>query len=355
MSIYKDTNNKWRVDVYVSDGFGNKKRVRRHGFLTKGEAKKEEIKLLNTVYKEKNTYLFKDVLDQFFIYKRSRVKASTYYSLLSMAKKFESFNNKDIERITLKDLINYQNNLLNKGRKISYINISCKNLIQIIRFSNKINGTNNKCYEHFEFLKNNEIKNVNFYTLDDFKLYSQSIDCIMFKTLFNVLFYCGVRIGEALALKWNDIDFNLKTLNINKTLPLTSTVKSHQTTLPKNKSSIRVVTIPDVALNLLKDLKTHDSIQPLFNSNWFVFGGYIPISRDRIKRRNVRYSKLAKLPRIRIHDFRHSHASLLINSGANAVLVAKRLGHSDIKTTLNTYSHMFKQEEDKVLNILNNL
>ena len=70
------------------------------------------------------------------------------------------------------------------------------------------------------------------------------------------------------------------------------------------------------------------------------------------KKRNA---KLANLREIRVHDFRHSCASLLINNGANVTIVAKYLGHSKIDETLNTYSHMFQNKLNDIINIIENL
>ena len=74
-----------------------------------------------------------------------------------------------------------------------------------------------------------------------------------------------------------------------------------------------------------------------------------------MRHKNIEIVKDAKIKRIRLHDFRHSCASLLINNGASIALVAKYLGHSDISTTLNTYTHMFKNEMSDIINIINNL
>ena len=92
-----------------------------------------------------------------------------------------------------------------------------------------------------------------------------------------------------------------------------------------------------------------------FNNNWFVFGNTLPFPETTIQKRKNSYCKLANIKQIRIHDFRHSCASLLINKGASVPLVSKYLGHSNVSITLNTYTHMFKSELDKMTDILNKL
>ena len=92
-----------------------------------------------------------------------------------------------------------------------------------------------------------------------------------------------------------------------------------------------------------------------FKENWFVFGNTVPLGDDAIRRRKNNDCKLAGVKQIRIHDFRHSCASLLINNGADITLVAKYLGHSKIDETLNTYSHMFKNKLNNIINLIDTL
>lgn len=92
-----------------------------------------------------------------------------------------------------------------------------------------------------------------------------------------------------------------------------------------------------------------------FNKEWFVFGNSLPFSETTIQEYKNKACKLAKVKQIRIHDFRHSCASLLINKGASIALVSKYLGHSNISITLNTYTHMYQSELDNMVKILNNL
>lgn len=92
-----------------------------------------------------------------------------------------------------------------------------------------------------------------------------------------------------------------------------------------------------------------------FNGNYFVIGDDFPIGSNPITSRKNRNCKLASVPQIRIHDFRHSCASLLINNGANVTIVAKYLGHTKIEETLNTYTHLFNSALNEVVDLINNL
>ena len=92
-----------------------------------------------------------------------------------------------------------------------------------------------------------------------------------------------------------------------------------------------------------------------FNEKWYVIGDKEPISQNTLRNKHIHYTKESELKHIRIHDFRHSCASLLINNGASIMIVAKYLGHTKIDETLNTYSHLFKNKLDKIVNTNDNL
>ena len=126
-------------------------------------------------------------------------------------------------------------------------------------------------------------------------------------------------------------------------------------TSPKTRSSIRTIPLTNKLIEHLKKLKTEDSKNPNFNNNWFVVGNekYLPMTN--LMNRKNNNCRLAGLKQIRIHDFRHSCASLLISKNSNVAVVAKYLGHSKIDETLNTYTHLFKSDLDKVVEILDKI
>lgn len=102
-------------------------------------------------------------------------------------------------------------------------------------------------------------------------------------------------------------------------------------------------------------LKKEISKEHGFNDNYFVIGDAFPIGSNTITSRKNRNCKLAGVPQIRIHDFRHSCASLLINNGANVTIVEKYLGHTKIEETLNTYTHLFNSALNEVVDLINKL
>ncbi len=92
-----------------------------------------------------------------------------------------------------------------------------------------------------------------------------------------------------------------------------------------------------------------------FNDDWYLFGNTDPITNRKLRHRKNKVCKLAEVKPIRIHDFRHSCASLLINNGANVTVVAKYLGHTKIEETLNTYTHLFNSALNEVVDLIDKL
>ena len=200
-------------------------------------------------------------------------------------------------------------------------------------------------------------KEMDFYTFEEFQKFMSVIDDIKFKALFEILYFCGLRRGELRGLSWDNINFEDKTLSIVKNV--TNMCGNHgywQITTPKTRTNTRTLPMPDILVNDLKKLKEYNmKHQYQFTQKYFVFGDINPIHPDVLRRHKNEYAKKAEVKEIRIHDFRHSCASLLINNGANIMIVAKYLGHAKIDETLNTYSHLFKNKMDDIVNLMNKL
>lgn len=179
-----------------------------------------------------------------------------------------------------------------------------------------------------------------FWTTDEFKKFLEKIsNKPQSRAGFLVLYYTGIRIGELLALEYTDIDFKAKKLVINKSYQRIDT--KDVITAPKTPKSIREVSLPDFLLeeletytNKLYGLRKHDRI--------------FPYTKHFFEKEMNRGTKDGEVKKIRLHDLRHSHASLLIELGFSPLAIADRLGHEKVETTLNTYSHLFPHKRDEV-------
>lgn len=189
-----------------------------------------------------------------------------------------------------------------------------------------------------------------YYTKDELKQFLELVDNlndIKLYAMFRVLAYTGMRKGELKALEWSDIDFIDNTININKTLSINS---EHKITVqpPKSKSSIRKISIDEEAKLILKRWKIKQkelffSIGTRVKKNQLCFTNditndylYLNFTNDKLKK----ICKKHKFKEIKIHGFRHTHCSLLFESGFTIQEVQDRLGHSDLKTTMSIYAHV---------------
>lgn len=173
-----------------------------------------------------------------------------------------------------------------------------------------------------------------------------------FYVFFAIAFYSGMRKGEINALKWSDIENN--TIHIRRSINQKLKGGDRETP-PKNKSSIRDLQMPLPLINILNQHRTRCERLSGFTADWRICGGTTCLRDSTIQNRNKHYAEIAELKTIRIHDYRHSHASLLANSGINIQEIARRLGHSKVEITWNIYSHLYPREEDRAIEILNKI
>lgn len=190
------------------------------------------------------------------------------------------------------------------------------------------------------------------FTKKEFKKFIKCVDNNVYHALFNLLFYCGLRKGEALALKVNDVKEDY--LIINKTITKDNFNGERMILTPKSKSSNRVIKLDlFTQIELARLIRYYKKHFDNYNSNFYLFGGDKPIACTTLERKKNEYCKKAGVKQIRIHDFRHSHATLLYNKNIKIKLIQERLGHSDINITLNTYVHTDKGQEKKLINKIN--
>lgn len=158
-----------------------------------------------------------------------------------------------------------------------------------------------------------------------------------FYVFFAIAHYTGLRKGEINALKWSDIEGDI--LNVRRSMSQKIKGSAITETPPKNKTSYRSLQMPLPLIEALNEHRARYLAINEYSEDLSICGGKQCLSDTSIENRNLLYAKKAGLPHIRIHDFRHSHASLLANEGINIQEIARRLGHAKIEQTWNTYSH----------------
>src|SRR5699024_1731223 len=343
MPVYKDKKrNTWYVSTYVEYRDGTRKRVMKRGFRTKREATRYENELMvdSSMSSSFNPTL-KEVTDEYLaIYKQTK-KATSYRKAESVARLriLPHLGNKRVQDITKRDVVLFQNKMLGKytvsGAKRAHTNLST-----ILNYAIKMEYINVNVAREVGNIQAKVEKQMNYWTVEQFIYFIRHVDDLQYKAFFMCLFWGGFRKGELLAITWKDVDFKNNTIDINKT------ATRNDITTPKNESSVRALLMPLHTMNLLRQIKLQRNIK----DDYFVFGSYYRhIHESTIDRKYAKYIKKSKATRIRIHDFRHSHATYLINNGYDIQIVSKRLGHSNISTTYDIYAHLYPNKETEAI------
>lgn len=361
MPVYKSKNKtkdnrQYFFKTTYKDIYGATKQYKSKKFLTSKEAKEEErLFHLNKTNVISSDLTITDLFEDYVDFQKDKVKVSTYNDYKFRKNDLLSLHNIKIKDLDYKHFQHFKNEINKENVSVSYKNKKYKTLRTLLLYAEKFYSYNFSTLlnKMDGFTNKDEVKKeMLFFEEKEFDLFIKQEDNIVYKTFFEVLYYCGLRQGEAKALTWNDINFDKQTVSITKSIISKIKGQRYIVTSPKNKSSIRMLPLPKNVLNSLKILKMHYNKYESFHNQWFVFGGDIPLSDTTIQNKKNNNCKLANVKQIRIHDFRHSCASLLINKGASILLVSKYLGHSKIDITLNTYSHLYKNELTDIVKLI---
>lgn len=351
MAVYKEPKtNTWRVIYRYTDWNGERKQSQKRGFQTKREAQSWEREQLNKLGSDLDM-TFRSFVEHYEEDRRSRIKDSTWESKehIIRTKLLPYFGKLKMSSITPQQIVRWQNELINYRDKdgAPYSPVYLKSI------QNQISAIFNHAVRYYN-LKENPCKKAGsmgkkknremaFWTKEE---YLQFIDAMMDKPLsfyaFEMLYWCGIREGELLALTPGDFDFKAGTVSISK-----SYQRLHQEdviTTPKTKKSVRSIRMPKFLCEEMQEymkslygVKKKDRIFPVTKS-------YLYHEMDR-------GCRASGVKRIRVHDIRHSHVSLLIDMGFSAVAIADRVGHESIDITYR-YAHLFPSKQAEMANKL---
>jgi len=379
MPIYKtkgkkDGLQKYNVRVnYISDS-GDSKQLTRVAYGL--EAAKELERRLNDEIKNKDEkpeikMTVQQLYDEFMIAKRYEVRETTVdkYRQTFMYYILPTFKDVLIDQLTPRMLQEWKFVLEQKGLSLNTKKHAFGDFRSVFNYAIKMEyyHLKNPISKIGNFKDNMTInEEMNIYTADDFKKFINAAKLIAedrqsknrhlsewdFYVFFNIAFYTGLRKGEIFALKWSDI----KDTYLSVKRSIAQRLKGgDRETPPKNKSSIRTLQMPLPLIQVLKEHKERQAQLKNFKEDDRICGGKKIVRSTTVQRRNELYAGAAGLKLIRIHDFRHSHVSVLANENINIQEIARRLGHSRIEMTWNTYSHLYPREEERAVNVLNGI
>ena len=352
MSIYKDNvTGKWRVVYRYTDWTGKTKQTSKRGFPTKREAQMWEHEQM-LKHDAKLDMTFASFYEIYVKDKKERIRDNTWGTKNNIArtKILPYFGERKIAEIEPKDVIAWQNHLLafkranGKGYSASYLRKIHSQLSAIFNHAVDFYHLPSNPAQKAGNIAIEEYKEMLFWTKEE---YLKFADVMMDKPVsfyaFEMLYWCGLRLGEMLALTPADFDFQKETVRINKSYQRFDC--RDVITDPKTPKSKRTVKMPAFLAEEMQDY-IH-SIYGIEDDDRI-----FQITKSYMHHEMERGCKLANVKRIRIHDLRHSHVSLLIDMGFSAVDIANRVGHESIDITFR-YAHMFPNKQSEIANKLN--
>ena len=346
----------------IDPATGKERRTTRRGFKTMKEAKQAERNLLLDV--EENGLpsnqsdgfhdpTFEELASLWLENYRTTVKASTFENVKSKVEKMteEHFKELKLKKITVaycqRVVIELSKSYILYNHYLSVIN-------RIFKYAVLMDILNSNPFDKVIKPKSRQVQRKgNFLTKEELKEFlklAQTATLSYFFPLVHLMSYTGLRQGEALALKWSDIDFENKKITVDKTAIRIKEKQTLQT--PKTKNSKRVISIDPTTLSILKSWKK-DQIKIYFKNgkhfegddnfiftneraDWVQIHNFIPYFK--------RFVTDHKLKPITPHGLRHTHASLLFSAGVEPKNISDRLGHSTVQITLDLYTHITEEQ-----------
>lgn len=350
MPAYKDNNKNgqkpWYVSFYYKDWQGKRIKKMKRGFATKKEAQTWEMEYIL----EKSSDLsmnFESFVNLYQEDMKNRIKENTWITkdYIIRTKILPFFCDKKVNEIQAKDVVKWQNNLLEyenvHGEKYSPVYLKTVH--------NQLSAIFNHAIRYYDLKENparkvgnmgkEKGKDIEFWTKSEYLAFLPGVskNSTSYYAL-QMLYWCGLRVGELLALTENDLDFKENKLTVNKSY---QRLKGKDIiTSPKTEKSNRTVTVPTFLMDELKSyLSSQDPRDPkerLFRT-----------SKASLREEMIRVSESTGVKRIKVHSLRHSHVSLLIEMGFSAVAIADRVGHESIDITYR-YAHLFPSKQKEI-------
>ena len=353
MPIYKNQDTStWYVICWFTDWKGERKQKCKRGFPTKRAAADWERQFL--LQNQANIDM---TLESFIkLYEKDvkpKLKLNTWLTKENIIQKkiLPYLGKRKLSEITARDIISWQNEMReltdSKGNQLSdtYLKTIHNQMSAIFNHAIKFYGLQVNPAAKAGSMGEKEAQEMDFWTKEEFLKF---IDVMMASPIhyyaFEMLYWCGLRLGELLALTPDDFDFDCGTVSITKSYQRIK--KQDVITPPKTKKSIRIIQMPDFLVQEIQDyLKQLYGVE----HDTRIF----PLSKNQLKRAMEKGCKASGVKVIRLHDLRHSHVSLLIDMGFSALAIADRVGHESIDITYR-YAHLFPTRQTEMATKLNN-
>ena len=334
LPAYKDEQRgTWYASFYYTDWRGSRKLKKKRGFSRKKDAEEYEREFLR---KEAGTcdMSFASMTELYLKDMGPRLRESTVVMKKSVIEKWvlPFFGEMKINEISPTAVRRWQSHLLGEKLAPSYVKTIHNQLSAIFNYAGRYYNLPSNPARLAGSVGKKEGSEIHFWTPEDFNAFIDHVPKYPGRVGLTVLFWTGLRIGELLALTPEDIDLEARTLTVSKTY---QTIEGREVvTPPKTRKSRRVITLPPKIVDTIREYEGHlYDLQP--GDRLF------PFTKSYFHQQMAKGCDKAGMEKIRLHDLRHSHASMLIHMGEPILLVSERLGHEDIETTLRTYGHLY--------------
>lgn len=332
---------------------GKRRQQSKSGFSTKQEAEKALAQVLHELDGGTHTKPTKEKIGRFFLevwlpHKKQHICPGTYkyYYWYITGYIVPRLGNIGLDKLTPQHLISLYDDLKYGERKLAPQTI--KHLHKILS-----DGMETAC--KWGLIRNNTVKLVKppsvprgemkVWTEEQLICFLEQVKSTRYYVYFLLAATTGMRRGEVLGLRWEDIDFDTAKLTVRRSL--SRGYKGHTIQELKTAAGIRTVTLPQQTVAALRKHKLHQAKEKLAAGAGYEDAGFVAMTTfgtlmkpQQLEEAWYKALKQSELPKIRFHDLRHGHASLLLKAGIHIKIISERLGHSNITITLNTYSHL---------------
>ena len=344
MAVFKDGyTGTWCCKFRYKEWNGTVKQHKKCGFKTQREAKEYERKYVDKMTGS-SEITFEGLVENYLEDFKARYRITTYDMKKHLIYKhlipfFGKYRIMDITPVIVRA---WQTQLINDEQcyKPTYLKTIHNQLSAIMNYGVKLYGLKQNPCRVAGAMGKSKAESMAFWTLSEFSQFIRYFeDEPMQKVGFTILFFSGIRIGELLALTYADFNFTDNTMRINKSYA--KVTGEDVISLPKTPKSIRTISMPASVMNMVgayfTKCNTYDISCRLF-----------PVRRGCFEKSLKRACESTGVKQIRVHDIRHSHASMLMNMGVPIKQISERLGHENIETTLETYAHLYEEKEKEL-------
>lgn len=359
-NIYKhDSRGTYYFRITYYDETNKRKEIKRSGFKMRKDAVIECNKIIDELegIGKLNKLPFDELASEYLEWYSARRKASSIKALKTHLNNhlIPFFSKVDVFEIDTKLIMKFQNKKLNEGHSGEYLKKMHVFMVQILNHAMKYHDLPRNPASMVGNFEVDSHKRLNYWTLEQFNQFLTEVPNIQHRLFFKLLFWTGARKGEIRALTWEDINFD------NKFISITKTNYDSVVTTPKTKASIRDVYLPNHVMNDIKEYQTWYKENNVYKPSYVLFGTFFnslsdsTIDRwfkDALNRLDDSLPGDETFPRIVLHEFRHSAASMLINHGASPMIVAQRLGHNGISEVTERYGHLYPSTQLEIINLL---